>query len=126
MDGWFRTGDIGSKDADGFFYIEDRLKDMYISGGENVYPAEVENVIYQVPEILEAAVIGVADEKWGEVGRAVVVLKEGQTIDEAEIISHCAANLAKFKVPASVVFTEVLPRNATGKVLKPDLREAHG
>ena len=119
VDGWLDTGDAVTVDEEGFYYIVDRTKDMYISGGENVYPAEVENVIYQVPEILEAAVIGVADEKWGEVGRAVVVLKEGQAIDEAEIISHCAANLAKFKVPAAVVFTDVLPRNATGKVLKP-------
>ena len=81
---------------------------------------------YQLPAILEAAVIGVADEKWGEVGRAIVVLKEGQSLGQEEIVSHCAANLARFKVPMSVVFSDTLPRNATGKVLKQDLRAAHG
>ncbi|MEE2775209.1 MAG: long-chain fatty acid--CoA ligase [Acidobacteriota bacterium] len=126
VDGWLDTGDAVTVDEEGFYYIVDRTKDMYISGGENVYPAEVENILYQIPEILEAAVIGVADERWGEVGRAIVVLKPDQQAEEAEIISHCAANLAKFKVPVSVVFTDVLPRNATGKVLKPNLRESHG
>jgi fatty-acyl-CoA synthase len=126
VDGWLDTGDAVRVDEEGFYYIVDRTKDMYISGGENVYPAEVENVLYQLPAILEAAVIGVANEKWGEVGRAVVVLKDGQSLSEAEVIEHCAANLAKFKVPSSVVYVDALPRNATGKVLKPDLRTSYG
>ncbi len=125
VDGWLDTGDAVRVDEDGFYYIVDRTKDMYISGGENVYPAEVENVLYQLPDILEAAIIGVPDEKWGETGRAIVVLKEGHKLGEDAIIAHCAANLAKFKVPASVVFTDVLPRNATGKVLKQDLRASY-
>jgi fatty-acyl-CoA synthase len=99
---------------------------MYISGGENVYPAEVENVLYQLPAIAEAAVIGVPDAVWGEVGRAIVVVKPGQTIAEADIMAHCRANLARFKLPRSVLFTDTLPRNATGKVHKPTLREKFG
>lgn len=122
VDGWLRTGDIGSKDANGFIYVEDRLKDMYISGGENVYPAEIENVLYQLQEIREVAVIGVADERWGETGCAVVVLKEGADLDPAVILEHCRDQLARFKQPNHVVFVDALPRNATGKVLKFELR----
>jgi fatty-acyl-CoA synthase len=96
---------------------------MYISGGENVYPAEVESVMYHLPEVAEAAVIGVPDARWGEVGKAIVVLKEGQALEADALIAHCLANLAKFKVPASVAFIDALPRNATGKVLKWELRE---
>ena len=96
---------------------------MYISGWENVYPAEVENVIYQLPQIAEAAVIGVPDERWGETGKVFISLKEGQKIEEKDIIEHCLKNLAKFKVPQSIVFVDLLPRNATGKVLKRELRE---
>ncbi len=113
---WLKTGDAARFDDEGFVYIVDRWKDMYISGGENVYPAEVENVIYQLPQIAEAAVIGVPDERWGETGKVFISLKEGQTIEEKEIIEHCLKNLAKFKVPQSVEFIELLPRNATGKV----------
>jgi len=120
---WLKTGDAARFDDEGFVYIVDRRKDMYISGGENVYPAEVENVIYQLPQIAEAAVIGVPDERWGETGKVFISLKEGQTIEEKEIIEHCLKNLAKFKVPQSVEFIELLPRNATGKVLKRELRE---
>ena len=120
---WLKTGDAARFDDEGFVYIVDRWKDMYISGGENVYPAEVENVIYQLPQIAEAAVIGVPDERWGETGKVFISLKEGQTIEEKEIIEHCLKNLAKFKVPQSVKFIELLPRNATGKVLKRELRE---
>jgi fatty-acyl-CoA synthase len=109
-------------DAEGFYYIVDRWKDMYISGGENVYPAEIENVVYQLPQIAEAAVIGVPDPKWGESGVAVVVLKEGAELDQATLIAHCAERLAKFKVPARMHVMDVLPRNATGKVLKRELR----
>ena len=96
---------------------------MYISGGENVYPAEVENVLYQLPQIAEAAIIGVPDERWGETGVAFISLKSNESIEEKDIIQHCLNNLAKFKVPSSVEFIEALPRNATGKVLKRNLRE---
>jgi fatty-acyl-CoA synthase len=120
-DGWLHTGDAARQDDEGYFYIVDRWKDMYISGGENVYPAEVENVIYQLPAVAEVAVIGVPDEKWGEVGRACVVLKPDSMTSEGTIIEHCRANLARYKVPKSVVFIAELPRNAAGKVLKREL-----
>ena len=123
VDGWLKTGDAARFDDEGFIYIVDRWKDMYISGGENVYPAEVENVLYQLSEIAEAAIIGVPDAKWGETGKAVVVLKSDQSLDEEKIIAHCLEKLAKFKMPASVEFIDALPRNATGKVLKRSLRE---
>ncbi|MBM3136016.1 MAG: long-chain fatty acid--CoA ligase, partial [Chloroflexi bacterium] len=102
VDGWLHSGDVAMRDEDGYYYIVDRVKDMYISGGENVYPAEVENVIYQLPQVAETAVIGVPDEKWGEVGRALVALKAGQTLTEAEVIEHCRAHLGRYKVPRSV------------------------
>jgi fatty-acyl-CoA synthase len=98
---------------------------MYISGGENVYPAEIENVLYQLPQVAEAAIIGVPDERWGETGKAVVVLKPDQQLSADEVVAHCLQNLAKFKVPASVEFIDALPRNATGKVLKRSLREQY-
>ena len=119
------TGDAARVDEEGFLYIVDRWKDMYISGGENVYPAEVENILYQLPEVAEAAIIGVPDERWGETGKAVLVLKQGQTLDPARVIAHCIENLAKFKVPQTVEFIDALPRNATGKVLKRTLREIY-
>jgi fatty-acyl-CoA synthase len=122
-DGWLHTGDAARVDEDGFYYIVDRWKDMYISGGENVYPAEVENVLYQIPAVAEAAVIGAPDERWGEVGVAIVAVKPGMPLTEAEVRSHCAANLARFKCPGVIHFIEALPRNATGKVHKPTLRE---
>jgi fatty-acyl-CoA synthase len=117
-DGWFHTGDVARQDQDGYFYIIDRTKDMYISGGENVYPAEIENVIFELDGVLENAVIGVPDEKWGEVGRACVVLKDGSNLDEDAVIGHCRDKLARFKVPKQVRFMDELPHNATGKVLK--------
>ena len=100
-------------------------KDMFISGGENVYPAEVENAIYELPQIAEAAVIGVQDEKWGEVGRAVIALKEGQDLTDETILAHLKGRLAKYKIPKHVVFVKHLPRNAAGKVLKNVLQEEH-
>jgi fatty-acyl-CoA synthase len=106
------------QDADGFYYLVDRKKDMYISGGENVYPAEVEAVLAELPEVAEAAVIGVADDRWGEVGRAFIILKAGTTLTADAIAAHCAARLARFKVPASVVLTDTIPRTASGKVQK--------
>jgi fatty-acyl-CoA synthase len=121
-DGWLHTGDAARLDDEGFVYIVDRWKDMYISGGENVYPAEVENVLFQLPQVADAAIIGVPNERWGEVGMAIIVRKPEQTLEEGDVIRHCLGKLAKFKVPQSVAFVEVLPRNATGKVLKRELR----
>ncbi|HEY6979788.1 long-chain fatty acid--CoA ligase [Reyranella sp.] len=121
-DGWLHTGDAARMDEEGFVYIVDRWKDMYISGGENVYPAEVENVLFQLPQVADAAIIGVPNERWGEVGMAIIVRKSDHALEEGEVIRHCLARLAKFKVPQSVTFVEALPRNATGKVLKRELR----
>ncbi len=125
-DGWLHTGDAARIDEEGFYYIVDRWKDMYISGGENVYPAEVEEVLYKLPGVAEVAVIGVDDDKWGEVGRAVVVLAPEADLSEAEVIDHCRGKIGNYKLPRSVVFTDALPRNATGKVLKQELRSAFG
>ena len=125
-DGWLCTGDIAYLDEDGDYYVVDRSKDMYISGGENVYPAEVENVLFQMEGVAEAAVIGVHDEKWGEVGKAVIVLKPGAQVSAETVITHCKAKLAGFKVPRHVVFMQALPRNAAGKVEKPRLRREFG
>jgi fatty-acyl-CoA synthase len=125
-DGWLHTGDATRIDEEGFYFIVDRWKDMYISGGENVYPAEVENVLYQHPAIAEAAVIGVPDQHWGEIGVAIVAVKPGHLLNQTDIDAHCAANLARFKCPALIHFVEALPRNATGKVHKPTLRETYG
>ena len=121
-DGWFHTGDAARQDDDGYYYIVDRTKDMFISGGENVYPVEVENVIFQLDGVLENAVIGIEDEKWGEVGRACVVLKPGANLDEDAVIGHCQGQLARYKMPKQVRFMDELPHNATGKVLKHELR----
>jgi fatty-acyl-CoA synthase len=123
--GWFHSGDLARMDSDGDLYIVERKKDMFISGGENVYPAEVEDAIFTMNEVSEAAVIGVQDEKWGEVGKAIVALKAGRTLSEEQILDHLRARLAKYKIPKSVVFVEMLPRNAAGKVLKTVLREAY-
>lgn len=122
VNGWFRSGDIGRRDKDGYFYIEDRVKDMYISGGENVYPAEIENVLYELEAVHEIAVIGLPDAKWGECGCAVVALKPGTTITLDDIKAHCGDRLARFKQPARLEIVDALPRNATGKVLKFELR----
>ena len=123
---WLHSGDAAMYDDEGFYYIVDRWKDMFISGGENVYPAEVENVIYQHPAVAEVAVIGVPHPKWQEVGQALVVLKEGHAVGDQEIIEFCQGKLAKFKIPTSVIFVETLPRTAAGKVLKRELRETYG
>ncbi|MFA6312832.1 MAG: long-chain fatty acid--CoA ligase [Sterolibacterium sp.] len=125
-DGWLCSGDIAYFDDDGDYYIVDRSKDMYISGGENVYPAEVENVLFQIEGIAEVAVIGVHDDKWGEVGKAIVTLKPGAQLGAEAVIAHCKARLAGFKVPKSVVFVPALPRNAAGKVEKHRLRGEYG
>jgi len=122
-DGWLHTGDATRVDEDGFYYIVDRWKDMYISGGENVYPAEVESVLHQLSAVAEAAIIGVPNEQWGEIGMAIVAVKPGHALTPAEIHAHCAANLAKFKCPRLIEFVDALPRNATGKIHKPTLRK---
>jgi fatty-acyl-CoA synthase len=122
VDGWYHTGDAGSMDDEGFLYIRDRYKDMIISGGENVYPAEVESALLELPDVQEAAVIGVPDPTWGEVGLAVVVLAPGTAPDADLLRTRLRARLAAFKVPKHVEFAEELPRTATGKVRKPELR----
>jgi fatty-acyl-CoA synthase len=121
-DGWFRSGDIARVDAGGHFHIVDRVKDMYISGGENVYPAEVEAVLYEHPAIAEAAVVGVPDPKWGEVGRAFVVPLPGAALDAASVRDFLAPRLAKYKIPVHVDVVAALPRTGSGKVRKADLR----
>jgi acyl-CoA synthetase (AMP-forming)/AMP-acid ligase II len=123
--GWLHTGDIGYVDEEGYLYVQDRLKDMIVSGGENVYPRIVEDVLFRHPAIADAAVIGVPDERWGETVKAVVVLRAGATATEEEIISFCRRKLGGFELPRSVDFVDALPRNASGKVLKRDLREPY-
>ncbi len=122
-DGWFHTGDVGRLDEDGYLFIEDRKKDMIVSGGENVSSPEIERVLYEHPAVLEAAVIGMPDERWGEVPLAFVALREGFAVGEDELIAHCGAKLARFKVPRRVALIDALPRNPSGKVLKRVLRE---
>lgn len=123
--GWFHTGDLGRFDEEGFLYVVDRKKDMIISGAENIYSAEVENALSSHPAVLEVAVIGVPDEKWGEAVKAVVVLREGMKATEEELIEHCKQRLASYKKPKSIDFMERLPRNVMGKILKTELREKY-
>jgi fatty-acyl-CoA synthase len=123
IDGWLHSGDAAKYDEDGFYYIVDRWKDMFISGGENVYPAEVENAIYQHPGVAEVAVIGVPHPKWQEVGKAIVVLKGDSDLSEGDIIDFCQGKLARYKIPKTVTFVDALPRTAAGKVLKRELRD---
>ena len=120
--GWFHTGDIGVRDEDGYLFIVDRLKDMILSGGENIAGSEVERVLYEHPAVLEVAVVGRPDEKWGEVPVAFVALRGGATATADELMEHCRGQLAKFKVPKDVTFIDALPRNPSGKVLKRELR----
>ena len=122
-DGWFRTGDLGRLDDEGFLTLVDRKKDMVISGGENVYSAEVEDVLFAHPAVAEAAIIGIPDERWGEAVCAIVALRPNASASADELIAHCRSRLAKYKTPKSVVFVNALPRNAAGKVLKRELRE---
>ena len=121
---WLHTGDVAIRDDEGYLRIVDRLKDMYISGGENVYPAEVEQALHTHPAVAECAVIGVPDERWGEVGRAFVVVRREQELDEPTLLAHLEGRLARYKLPRSVVFVPELPHNASGKLLKSRLREA--
>ena len=123
--GWFHTGDAGSMDADGFLSIRDRIKDMIVSGGENIYPAELESILMDHPAVADAAVIGVPDERWGETVHAIVVRRPGAELSADELIDWSRERLAGFKRPRSVDFTDVVPRNPSGKILKRQLREAH-
>jgi len=123
--GYFHTGDLARYDVEGYFYIVDRKKDMFISGGENVYPAEIEKVLYQHPAVHMCAVVGLADPKWGEVGKACVVLKPGAAASEDELIQFMAERLAKYKIPKSVSFLDALPISAAGKILKRELRQLY-
>jgi fatty-acyl-CoA synthase len=122
---WLRSGDVGSADADGYVFVVDRIKDMIISGGENVYPAEVENALREHPAVADCGVIGVPDARWGEVGRAVVVLRPGTQASEAELLAFLDGRIARYKIPKSVRYAGELPRTGTGKILKKRLREAH-
>lgn len=121
-DGWLRTGDAAYRDQDGYYYIVDRWKDMYISGGENVYPAEVENALRALKGVRDAAVIGVPDARWGETGCAYIVLEPGARITPEQVAEHCKQRLARYKHPAHIRFVEQIPRTATGKILKDTLR----
>jgi acyl-CoA synthetase (AMP-forming)/AMP-acid ligase II len=124
-DGWFYTGDAGYLDQDGYLYIYDRVKDMIISGGENVYPAEVESVLFGHPAIADVAVIGVPDPMWGEAVKAIVVKQRGAELSAADLIDFARQRIAGYKVPRSIVFVDVLPRNPTGKILKRELRRPY-
>lgn len=121
-EGWLRTGDAAYQDKDGYVFLFDRFKDMIVSGGENIYPAEVENVLYDHPAVAEVAVIGVPDPRWGETVKAIVVLRPGRALRAEELIAFARTRLGRFKCPSSVDFVATLPRNASGKVLKKELR----
>jgi fatty-acyl-CoA synthase len=123
VDGWFRTGDAAWRDADGFYYLVDRFKDMYKSGGENVAPAEVERALASHPHIVDVAVIGVPDDKWGEVGKAFVVVRAGAVLTLEDVREHCTTQIAKYKAPHHLVIIDELPRNTTGKIVKARLRD---
>ncbi|MCB1666379.1 MAG: AMP-binding protein [Pseudomonadales bacterium] len=123
--GWMYTGDAGRMDEEGFVYIQDRIKDMIVSGGENIYPKEVENALFEHPNVADAAVIGVPSEQWGEAVLAFVATRDGQTIEPDELIAFCRERLAGYKVPRAIESIAQIPRNASGKVLKKDLREPY-
>lgn len=124
-DGWFHTGDLVKQDEESYFYVVDRKKNMYISGGENVFPTEIESFLYTIEKIKEVAVIGVEDEKWGEVGKAYIVLKENSLASENEIIEFCKGNLAKYKIPKHIEFLSELPKSEAGKIDKKKLLQMH-
>jgi fatty-acyl-CoA synthase len=122
-EGWFHTGDLARVDDDGFYFIVDRKKDMFISGGENVYPVEIERALYEHPAVAQCAVVGLPDARWGEAGAAVVVLKPQAAASESDLLEHCRAHLARYKVPKAVYFRDSLPISAAGKILKRQLKE---
>jgi fatty-acyl-CoA synthase len=121
--GWLHTGDLAKKDEEGFLYIVDREKDMFISGGENVYPAEVEKIYLENPKILDVAVVGIPDEKWGEVGMVFIVMKNGEEMTEEEALKLCEGKIAKYKIPQRVAFLTELPMTASQKIKRHKLRE---
>lgn len=124
--GFFQTGDIGFQDKDGYFYIVDRAKEMIVSGGENVYAGEVEAAIYEIPEVKEAAVFGIPDDKWGELVAAAVVLRPGSSLSAEELKQYCKTRIASYKVPRHIEFmTEELPKSGSGKILKRALRDKY-
>jgi fatty-acyl-CoA synthase len=123
--GWMHTGDAGTLDAEGYVYIQDRVKDMIVSGGENVYPREVENALFEHPAVGDVAVLGVPDERWGEAVKAIVVLREGRSASARDLVDFCRGKLAGYKLPRSIDFVAALPRNPSGKVLKTQLREPY-
>ena len=123
--GWLRTGDAAFRDQEGYLYIRDRINDMIISGGENIYPVEVESILMSHPKITDAAVIGIPSDQWGEIVHAIVVREQNSELTEEELTMYCKDSLAGYKCPKAVDFVDALPRNAAGKVLKKDLREPH-
>ena len=125
VDGWVHTGDLGRYDEKGYIYIVDRKKDMIVSGGENIFPREIEEVLYRHPSVQEAAVFGIPDPYWVEKVHAVVVLKKGATLTEQELIDFCKETLARFKAPKSVEFADALPKSPAGKILKREMREKY-
>jgi len=122
-EGWFHTGDAGYLDADGYIYIYDRVKDLIISGGENIYPAEVESALFGHPAVADVAVIGVPDDKWGEAVKAMVVKRPGAEVSSDELIAYARERIAHYKAPRTVDFVDALPRTPTGKILKRELRK---
>jgi acyl-CoA synthetase (AMP-forming)/AMP-acid ligase II len=121
-DGWFYTGDVATVDKEGYFYIVDRKKDMIVSGGENIYPREIEEVLFTHPAIADAAVIGIPDETWGEAVKAFIVPRDGKSIDEQGVIDFCKGHLASYKKPKAIEFVSSIPKNPSGKPLKRILR----
>lgn len=124
-EGWLRSGDVGTLGRDGYLFVRDRVKDVIISGGENIYPAEVEGALSSHPAVAEVAVIGIPDDRWGEAGKAVVVLREGRTASSGELIEWAKSRIASYKAPKSIDFIASLPRNASGKILRRDLRDRY-
>jgi len=124
-DGWFHTGDMVTVDEEGFYYVVDRKKNMYISGGENVYPAEIERFLESIDGVREAAVIGVPDKKWGETGKAYIVSEECSDLNADKILKTCSGNLAKYKIPKQIEFVKELPRNDAGKIERITLKKMH-
>ena len=125
-DGWFHTGDVGRLDVDGYLFVQDRKKDMVITGGENVYTTEVEAALYQHAEVHETAVIGVPDEKFGEALFAVIVPVPGSSLNEEAVIEHCRGRIGSYKIPRKMAFVEEMPKSAMGKILKAELRKMYG
>ena len=125
-DGWFQTGDVGRMDEDGFMYLLDRKNDMVVTGGENVYSVEVEQAIYQHPDVVECAVVGIPDEKYGEALFAAIVIQPGKTLTSDQIVEHCRSRIGGYKIPRQMAIVPQLPKSAMGKILKSELRRMFG